>query len=227
RTSPAWTGTGCDSSATTTSAPPSKRPGSRCEAAPPALAEAHVLLTRLYLRNFRVYEDELDLDLPPGLVGIYGPNGSGKSTLLEAILWTLWGKARTTKEQIRSAGVGGDCVTEVEFEHEGHLYLVRRTLSGINATPRLEARCDGVIMSEGVRDAERYIESVVGMDDGAFRASVFAEQRQLAAFSDRSPAERLRLVLRLLGITPLDGARDTARRDARQAMSDHNRLRGL
>src|SRR5262249_54908141 len=83
----------------------------------------------------RVYEDELDLELPPGLVGIYGPNGAGKSTLLEAIVWTLWGKARTTKEQVRSAGVGGDCITEVQFEHEGHLYLVRRSLSGVNATP--------------------------------------------------------------------------------------------
>src|ERR1700727_462814 len=92
-----------------------------------ATRELGVLLTRLYLRNFRVYEDELDLELPPGLVGIYGPNGAGKSTLLEAILWTLWGKARTTKDQIRSAGVGGDCITEVEFEHEGHLYLVRRS----------------------------------------------------------------------------------------------------
>ena len=186
-----------------------------------------MLLTRLYLRNFRVYEDELDLEIPPGLVGIFGPNGSGKSTLLEAIVWTLFGKARTTKEQIRSAGVGGECITEVEFEHEGHLYLVRRTLSGINSTPRLEARCDGLVMSEGVRDAERYVESVLGMDDGAFRASVFAEQKQLAAFSDHSPADRLRLVLRLLGITPLDAARDTARRDARQTLSAHERLRGL
>lgn len=186
-----------------------------------------MLLTRLYLRNFRVYEDELDLELPPGLVGIYGPNGSGKSTLLEAIVWTLWGKARTTKEQIRSAGVGGDGISEVEFEHEGHLYLVRRTLSGVNATPRLEARCDGLVMSEGVRDAERYIESVLGMDVSAFRASVFAEQKQLAAFSDHSPAERLRLVLRLLGITPLDGARDAARKDSRRVTSDHQRLRGM
>jgi exonuclease SbcC len=186
-----------------------------------------VLITRLYLRNFRVYEDELDLPLPPGLVGIYGPNGAGKSTLLEAILWTLWGKARTTKDLIRSAGVGGDCVTEVEFEHEGHLYLVRRTLSGINAAPRLEARCDGLVMSEGVRDAARYIESVLGMDDGSFRASVFAEQRQLAAFSDRSPADRLRLVLRLLGITPLDGARDAARRDARLTTAGHDQARRM
>jgi DNA repair protein SbcC/Rad50 len=186
-----------------------------------------VLLTRVYLRNFRVYEGEVDLELPPGLVGVYGPNGSGKSSLLEAILWTLWGKARTTKEQVRSAGVEGDCETAVEFEHEGHLYSVRRRLSGINATPRLEARCDGFIMSEGVRDAERYIESVLGMDDGAFRASVFSEQKQLAAFSDRSPAERLRLVLRLLGITPLDAARDTARRDSRRITADHERLRGM
>jgi exonuclease SbcC len=186
-----------------------------------------VLLTRLYMRNFRVYEDELDLALPPGLVGIFGPNGSGKSTLLEAILFTLWGRARTPKEQIRSAGVGGDCITEIEFEHEGHLYVVRRTLSGINATVRAEAHCDGLIMSEGVRDTGRYLHSVLGMDDAAFRASVFAEQKQLAAFSSQTPAERRRLVLQLLGITPLDGARDAARKDARTAADQHRHLRDV
>lgn len=186
-----------------------------------------MLIKRLYLRNFRVYEDELDLEVPPGLVGIYGPNGAGKSTLLEAILFTLWGKSRTTKEQIRSAGVGGDCVTEVEFEHEGHLYLVRRTLKGVNSTVTVEAHCDGSLMSTGTRDAERYVESVLGMDDGAFRASVFTEQKQLAAFSSQSPAERRRLVLQLLGITPLDAARDEARKDARRLAADHDRLRGM
>jgi exonuclease SbcC len=186
-----------------------------------------VLLTRLYVRNFRVYEEELDLALPPGLVGIYGPNGAGKSTLLEAIVFTLWGRARTAKEEIRSSGVGSDAVTEVEFEHEGHLYLVRRSLSGIAATVRAEARCDGLAMSEGVRDTARYLHSVLGMDDGAFRASVFAEQKQLAAFSSQAPAERRRLVLQLLGVTPLDAARDTARRDARSVGEQHQRLRAL
>ena len=186
-----------------------------------------MLIQRIYLRNFRVYEDELNLELPPGLVGIYGPNGSGKSTLLEAILFTLWGKARTTKEQIRSSGVGGDCVTEVEFEHEGHLYLVRRTLKGINSQVSVEAHCDGALMSTGTRDAERFVQSVLGMDDGAFRASVFTEQKQLAAFSNQTPAERRRLVLQLLGITPLDGARDAARKDARELTAAHDRMRGL
>jgi len=186
-----------------------------------------MLLTRLYLRNFRVYEDELDLALPPGLVGVYGPNGAGKSTLLEGISFTLWGKARTGREEIRSAGVGADCVTEVEFEHEGHLYLVRRVLTGINATMRAEALCDGLLMAEGATDTRRYVHSVLGMDDTAFKASVFAEQKQLAAFSSQAPADRRRLVLQLLGITPLDTARDAVRRDARDHEARLAKLRSM
>jgi exonuclease SbcC len=78
-----------------------------------------------------------------------------------------------------------------------------------------------------VHHAGRYIESVIGMDDHAFRASVFTEQKQLAAFSDHTPSERRVLVMQLLGITPLDSARDSARRDARDLATDHDRLRGM
>ena len=60
-------------------------------------------VTRLRLANFRVFP-ALDLELPPGVVGIYGPNGSGKSTLVEAILWALFGVARTAKDSLRSDG---------------------------------------------------------------------------------------------------------------------------
>jgi exonuclease SbcC len=186
-----------------------------------------VLIDRIYLRNYRVFEDELELYLPPGLVGIYGPNGAGKSTLLESILWALWGRARTPKEGVPSAGAHGECVAEVTFEQEGHIYLVRRTISGINATVKAEAHCDGQAMAEGARDTSRYVHSVLGMDDAAFRASVFAEQKQLAAFSSQGPAERRKLVLSLLGVTPLDTARDKARADARDTTQQHGRLRSM
>ena len=184
-------------------------------------------LTRLYLRNYRVYEDPVELELPPGLVGVFGPNGAGKSTLLESIVWSLWGRARTPKDGIRTADVKADCVTEVEFEHEGHLYMVRRTISGQNHTVRAQAHADGAQVAEGVRDVATYVHSVLGMDDVAFRASVFAEQKQLAAFSSHAPAERRKLVMQLLGITPLDGAREQARRDAREATEQLVRLRAL
>jgi len=183
-------------------------------------------ITRLYLRNYRVYEDELDLEMPAGLVGIYGPNGGGKSSLIESIRWTLWGKDRTSNDQIRTSGVNADCVTEVEFEHEGHLYLVRRTITGVNHTVKAEAHWNHQQVAEGVRDVATYVQSVLGMDDTSFRASVFAEQKQIAAFSAHGPQKRRDLVLRLLGITPLDKARDSARSDAREARADHERLAG-
>jgi exonuclease SbcC len=184
-------------------------------------------LTRLYLRNYRVFEDELELALPPGLVGIYGANGTGKSCLVESIRWTLFGKSRTDKGDVRTSGVNAECTTEVEFEHEGHLYLVRRTISGVNSTVRAEAHADRLQVAEGPRDTAAYIHSVLGMDDSAFRASVFAEQKQLTAFSLQAPNERRKLVLQLLGITPLDSARDLARRDARAVSDQYEHLRAV
>ena len=184
-------------------------------------------ITRLYLRNYRVFEKELNLEIPAGLVGVFGVNGAGKSSLLESILWSLWGRSRTAKEDIRTTGVNGECITEVEFEHEGHLYLVRRSITGINSTVKAEAYSDNQQVAAGVRDVKQYVHSVLGMDDAAFRASVFAEQKQIAAFSSQTPTARRDLVLRLLGITPLDTARDNARRDARVARDDVERVRGL
>ena len=181
-------------------------------------------ITRLYLRNYRVYEDETDLQIPAGLVGIYGPNGSGKSALVESVRWTLFGKSRTSNDQIRTSGINDECITEVEFEHESHLYLVRRTISGANHTVKAEAHWNGQQVAEGPRDVATFVQSAIGMDDTSFRASVFAEQKQVAAFSAHTPQKRRDLVLRLLGITPLDKARDTARTDARDALKDHERL---
>ncbi|MGI9023669.1 MAG: AAA family ATPase [Acidimicrobiales bacterium] len=184
-------------------------------------------VTRVYLQNYRVYEEPVDLEIPPGLVGIYGPNGSGKSYLVESLRFALYGRSRTANEEVRTADVKAECVAEIEFEHEGHLYVVRRTVSGANATMKASAFANGLQVAEGVRDTSRYVQSILGMDDTAFRASVFAEQKQLSAFSSQPPSERRRLVLQLLGITPLDVARDNARRDARQADARHQEMRAV
>ena len=174
-------------------------------------------VTRLSLRNFRVFP-ELDIEIPPGVVGIYGPNGAGKSTLVESILWALFGVARTTKEALRSDGATGETVATVEFEHDGHLYEVTRTLSGAANGVKAEAACDGQRVAAGAVAVRQYVHHVLGMSAEAFRSSVFCEQKQLDAFSGRRPEERRKLVLDLLGITPLDRARDTARSQARSAV---------
>lgn len=183
-------------------------------------------ITTISLKNYRVFRD-LELEVPPGLVGIYGANGSGKSTLLESILWALYGKARTGKGEIRSSGEKGECVVELGFENDSHHYLVRRSISGANATVKTRVQVGADVVADGITDVGRYLRSTLGMDEGAFRSSVFAEQKQLAAFSDQTPDQRRRLVLQLLGITPIEKARDQARADYRAHQNDHSRLQTL
>ena len=184
-------------------------------------------LTRLVLRNYRVFANRLELELPAGLVGIYGANGAGKSCLVGAVPWALFGYSRTGNDEVRTAGVDEESLVEVEFDHEGHRYGVVRTVSGVNSTVRARAFVDGVLVSDGVRDTARYVRSVLGIDDASFRASAFAEQKQLSAFASATTTKRRDLVLRLLGITPLDAARDRARQDAKVARDDLARLRAV
>lgn len=183
-------------------------------------------VTRLSLHNFRVFAD-LDLEVPPGVVGIYGPNGAGKSTLVESILWALFGVARTAKDSLRSDGATDETVATVEFEHDGHLYEVTRSVSGATNGVKAEASCDGLRVAAGAVAVRQYVHQVLGMSAEAFRSSVFCEQKQLDAFSGRRPEERRKLVLDLLGITPLDRARDSARAQARSAFEQIEAARSV
>ncbi len=177
---------------------------------------------KIRLQGYRVFEDLLELELPSGLVGVYGANGAGKSYLVESIPWTLYGKTRTSVSDIRTSGTDKECFTEVEFEHEDHLYRVNRAVS---AKGLVKARVwlDNELVADGVKETNRFVHSTLGMDVDSFRASVFAEQKQISSFSDASPAERQKLVLSLLGITPLDRARDLARSDGRMQL-EHLKL---
>jgi exonuclease SbcC len=176
-----------------------------------------VRIHRLYLQNYRVFEDPLEVEVPAGLVGVYGPNGAGKSTLLEAILFALWGRARTPNQDVRTSGVNAECIAQVTFEQDGHLYEVRRVLSGQAAKAKAQVVADNHAVAEGTNEVARYLHSVLGMDHDSFRASVFAEQKQLDAFSVQQPHQRRELVLGLLGVTPLDTARSKARSEAAEA----------
>lgn len=182
-------------------------------------------ITKLFLQNYRVYEKPLELEFPTGLIGIYGPNGAGKSYLIESILWTLFGKARTSKEGVRTTDISAPCVTRVEFEHQGHYYEIQREIVGLNSSIKARAFANGQQVSEGNTDTRKYVHSILGMDDVSFKASVFAEQKQIAAFSDNTPGARRDLVLSLLGVTSLDTARDKARKDARSLKEELIRLK--
>src|ERR687898_2160851 len=178
-------------------------------------------LRSLSLRNYRVYR-AVDLEFPDGLIGIYGANGAGKTTLIESLRYAIYGDARTDKWELRSAGVGEDVRVELVCEHEGNTYDVRRRLKGRNLTPEVEVFLNGQLAAQSVREANAYLARVVGMDQRAFLASVCAQQKELTAFATMLPSDRRRLVLDLLGVSPVERALAKVReqgRDARTAVT--------
>ena len=173
-------------------------------------------LRSLALRNYRVYRS-VDLEFPDGLIGIYGANGSGKSTLIEALRWALYGDSRTDKWELRTAGVGDDVRVELVFEHEGNTFDVRRRLKGRNLTPEVEVFLNGQLAAQSVREANAYLARVVGMDQRAFLASVCAQQKELTAFATMVPGDRRKLILDLLGVSPVERALANVREQGRDA----------
>lgn len=179
----------------------------------------------LSLRNYRVFE-KADLELPARVIGIFGPNGSGKSALVEAILYGLYGRARTGKKEIRTQGVLTDCEVRIVFEHAGKQYEVRRAIKGRGNQPEAELLAGDLQLASGVSEVDAEVARLLHMDHAVFRASVFAEQKQLDAFSDMRKGERKEMVLRLLGIRPVDDARTAARKGARDAKQTAEQLGG-
>ena len=101
------------------------------------------------------------------------------------------------KDEVRTTGVNADCVAEVEFEHEGHLYVVRRTITGINSTVKAEACADGAQVAEGV--TRRRPLRALGPRHGRRRLPGVGVRRAEAGGRlqrRRRPAERRKLVLR-------------------------------
>jgi exonuclease SbcC len=172
----------------------------------------------LSLRNYRVFE-QVDLELPARVIGVFGENGSGKSSLLESIGVALYGvdASRTKKQMIRTHGVLTDCEVRFVFEHAGEQFEVRRSLKGKGHAPEAELYGGGLLLASGTTEVDAEIRRLLHMDLHVFRSSVYAEQKQLDAFSSLRPGERKEMALRLLGIKPVDDARTAARRDAKAA----------
>src|SRR5947209_12643610 len=109
----------------------------------------------LSLRNYRVFE-EVDLELPAKVIGIFGENGAGKTALMESIAFAGFGvdAARTKKQEIRTEGLLTDCEVRMVFEHGGRQYEVRRMLRGRGSSPEAELYAGDLQLAAGATDVD-------------------------------------------------------------------------
>ena len=172
-----------------------------------------MLLKSLHLHNYRRYRNQY-VEFPNEMIGIVGKNGTGKSTLIEAVGWCIYGRARTGNEEVRtsSAPPGEECAVKLEIEVGQDRFTVERRLRGKSTMASVHVNGGRTAQATG-KDVSNFMATRIGMDLMAFTASVFAQQKELDAFSNLRSNERKKVVMRLLGIDSVDHAIIEIRRD--------------
>lgn len=177
-----------------------------------------MILQKLSMKNFMVYRQaEIDFTKfdKKGLFLITGPTGSGKTSIFDAICFALYGKGSTENrnesiDDLRSKlpDIGLEpCVVRLEFEEEGVLYRVERSIKYKSLkSPETGFKTEAVLLwedqnLEGVRAVTEKIEDLIGLSYDQFKKVVILPQNEFQEFLRAGSEERLRI---LEQIFPLD-----------------------
>lgn len=173
-------------------------------------------LVSLSLSGYRQFLEHSTLDVPEGLTGICGPNGVGKSKLIEAIGYALYG----ARPQVMPSGdkakdipssAGSKAVPEVKLvvDLKGQRYEITRSAHSRKTEIRLDGAADPLATS--TTGVTKEVIGLLRLSPDAFVGTFVAKQNEVAGLLALPPAERKRLVNRLIGITQIEVALDAAK----------------
>lgn len=180
----------------------------------------------LTLKNFLSYgENNAVLDFRDFSVAcLSGKNGHGKSALIDAVTWALWGKCRVkNKEEVIRRGAQ-EARVELEFESEGIQYRILRSIArkkkGSSSSIDLQMLDygEGIYkpLGQGV-GAQSTIEKILKMDYNSFICSSFILQGMADEFTKRTPAERKKVLSKILELDEYEKLTKRAREHAQSS----------
>lgn len=142
------------------------------------------------------------------LACLTGANGAGKSSLLDAITWVLWGESRAKDQRDLIHSGQTKMEVELDFEHEGVLYRVRRTRNATTKSSNgdftwhvlTEHGAQTVLNEPSQRETQARLTKMLKLDYDTFVASAFLQQGKADSFTVKTPAERKRVLSDILGL---------------------------
>jgi DNA repair exonuclease SbcCD ATPase subunit len=162
-------------------------------------------LIALRLSQFRQFSGAA-FEFGAGLNVVHGGNGTGKSTLLEGVLWALCGtgSVRRSERSLRRLGAPDSEPTacELEFAVGDASHTVRRTLLVGDAPAGHDAvlfDAGGSAAATGEGPVTAAVAGLLGADRDLLLHACFTGRKELQQLAQLKPAERLRLLARLLG----------------------------
>jgi exonuclease SbcC len=181
-----------------------------------------MILSKLRLENFKKYRS-YEIEFAEGLVGIIGKNGSGKSTLFEAILFALYGEAKTrgNKELLKNAATPAQesVAVELSFLFEGAEYKTLREFRGKTLAAHAKLTKNGELVASGAKEVTAAIVRLTKMGKDAFMHTLFASQKELTSLSALKNEDRKKMIRRLLGLEKIDFI-ETALVEKRKALNN-------
>lgn len=184
---------------------------------------------RLAVRGLSAFRDEQVIDFEElDLFAIAGPTGSGKSSLLDAMTYALYGEIERVGNRASQFISQGQTRMSVcfDFAVDQARWRVTRSTPVKGATKILLERWDGEAWQQAgpgadrVRDAEKMIRSVIGLDYEAFTRTVLLPQGKFAEFLTGDARKRRDILTDLLGLELFERLGKRAGEMKREAESD-------
>ena len=163
----------------------------------------------LRIKGFTSFRDEQVVDFTDlDLFALWGPTGSGKSSVLDAMTYALYGKVDRVDHASALVSQGQPRMTVTfDFSADGRSYRVTRsTVEAGNSRALLEKQDDdGAWISLGpgadkVRDVNKLLVGLIGLDYQAFTRSVLLPQGKFAEFLVGDANDRRKILTELLGL---------------------------
>ena len=163
----------------------------------------------LRIKGFTSFRDEQTIDFTDlDLFALVGPTGSGKSSVLDAMTYALYGKVDRVDHASALVSQGQPRMSvSFDFSADGHSYRVTRsTVAGGTSRALLEKQDeDGAWTSIGpgadkVRDVNKLLIGLIGLDYPAFTRSVLLPQGKFAEFLVGDANDRRKILTELLGL---------------------------